>query len=599
MATRDATGEAMHDEAEAASAFELRRRDAYRLVFGAAAAALLPPVAEAAGGPRFLHGVASGDPLRNRVIIWTRVTPVGTRSVPLTWKVATNPDMTGVVASGERNARRDRDFTAKVDVDGLMPGQTYYYQFAAPGGVLSPIGTTRTLPPADSTDPFGLLVFSCSNFEKGFFNAYAEAATESGIAAVLHLGDYIYEYGVGGYTTPAMAPPPTGLGITDPRAGQLNPTTEIVMLDAYYLRHSLYRSDPNLQGLHGKFPWIVAYDDHESANNAWTDGAENHQDPPEGPWQGRKEAALRAYYDWMPIREPVGRQIVDPVTGDPTGVFRSFRFGRVANLSMLDTRLAGRDEQFSPATLLAAYADPSLDQVGGRPRTLLGQAQETWLDSQLEGSRQTWQLIGNQTLCHYQNAADFLNFPLFDQATKDLIIAGLDALFPGIPGAGALFGQLGATGGANPAAADSWTGYPTARARLNASLAKAANPVILSGDSHNAWAANLRGNVGAGLVDLGVEFGGQSTSSPGLEQFFFTFPPAVLSALYTFSAARSPTDKLVFAETSRRGYMRVDVSREKVTTTYVFLSTVFSTSYTVDRSNRREVLAGARRITGT
>lgn len=598
-------GDSMTDQQAAMSdalevrALELRRRDAYRLIFGATAAAFLPGTAPAAlSGPAFLHGVASGDPGRNRVVIWTRLTPASTRAADVAWKLATNSDMTGIVASGDARARPERDFCVKVNVTGLQPGQTYYYQFTGPGGVLSAVGTTRTLPSRDSTDPFSIAVFSCSNFEKGYFNAYAEAAKEAGLSAVLHLGDYIYEYGPGAYVTPAMAPPPAGQGITEPRVGQLNPSSEIVLQDAYNARYALYRSDPHLQALHAALPWIVIYDDHESANDAWTGGAENHQPGTEGDWKARERASLAAYYNWMPIRDPQGRQYLDPTTENPTSLARTFTFGRLAKLVMLDTRLAGRDEQLGIQQMVAAYQNPATDVTGGRARSLMGAAQEAWLDAELAESNQTWQLIGNQTLCFYQTAADYLNFPAFDTATKNQISAGIDALFGA--GAGALFGQLGAAGGPNPAATDSWTGYPTARARLNASLAKAANPVVLTGDSHNAWAANLRGNAGAGVQALGVEFGGSSVTSPGLEQYFFTFPPAVLAALYTTSSqTRSPTDKLIWADTSRRGYMRVDVGREKLTTTYVFVSTVFSTTYTVDRTKTVEVLAGARKITGS
>jgi alkaline phosphatase D len=595
MASHEGTVGAGLDDTAEMRTFELRRRDAYRLVFGAAAAAVLPRMAEAANPalPSFHHGVASGDPRRTRVIIWTRVTPVRMRGLTVQWKVAANPDMTGVVATGEQRATPQRDFTVKVDVTDLTPGHTYYYQFSV-GSVTSPIGTTRTLPPSDSTDPFAIAVFSCSNFEKGFFNAYAEACNEPDLAAVLHLGDYIYEYGLGEYVTPALE---TGV-VTEPRAGQLEPDTEIIMIDAYHTRYSVYRSDPNLQALHAKVPWIIVYDDHESANDAWTDGAENHQ-PDEGSWQARKEAALRAFYNWMPVREPLGFQLVDPATGDPTQLYRSFRFGRVANIVMLDTRLAGRDLQLAPLALAAAYANPAVnDRIAGRPRTLLGDAQEMWLDEELSDTRQVWQLIGSQVLAHYQIAADYRNSPLLTDQQKAAIDAFLDSEFGA--GASTLFATLGAAGGPNPAAGDAWTGYPTARARLDASLAKARNPVVLAGDSHNAWAANLRGNAGAGIQNLGVEFGTASVTSPGLEEFFVGFPPLGIAALFVQSSqANSQTDKLQYAETERRGYIRVDLARDRLTATFVFLSTVFTQAYTVDRSIRFEVLPGARKITGT
>lgn len=578
-------------------ALEMRRRTAYRLVFGAAAAAMVAPGAgpraAGIGLPQFLHGVASGDPERDGVLIWTRVTPPTLDRVEVQWRVATSPDMSGVVASGQRNAAAARDFTVKVEVDGLQPGTTYYYQFSA-GGVTSPVGTTRTLPASSSSDPFSVAFFSCSNYEKGYFNAYAEAARESGLSAILHLGDYIYEYGVGGYLTPAFASVPAST--LEPRQGQLQPPVETVMLDAYRMRHALYKTDQSLQALHAKLPWIVIYDDHESANDAWTGGAENHQPATEGDWQARKLAALQAFYEWMPIREPRGRRLVDPATGNPTGLYRSFRFGRVANLIMLDTRLAGRDQQLGTTALLGAYANPAAnDVVGGRPRSLLGAAQEAWLDDQLARSRQTWQIIGNQVLAFYQNAADYQSSSLFTDVQKAAISAAIDGIFG--TGAGAQFAQLGIAGAPNPAAADSWTGYPSARARLNASLAKAANPVVLSGDSHNAWAANLAGVGAGGRTPLGVEFGCSSVTSPGYEQYFVGFPPQALSALFVQSSqVRSPLDRLVYADTSRRGYVRLDVSRETLRATFVFIDSVASTAYTADRSRQFTVPAGARQI---
>lgn len=576
----------------------LRRRDTLRLAVGAGAAASLATEAQAGvvAGPSFQHGVASGDPRRTAVIIWTRVTPVGTpRTVSVAWTVATDAALTRVVASGALTTTPARDYTVKVNVTGLQPGMTYYYGFStAAGTIASPVGLTRTLPGANSTTPFSLLVFSCSIFEKGYFNAYAEAANEPGIFAALHLGDYLYEYGRNEYVTPAI-----GAGrVSEPRSDQLVPPTECLTLADYRARHAMQKSDANLQALHAAMPWIVIYDDHETANDSWTGGAENHQPATEGPWKTRERQALQAYYEWMPLRDPAGRIYLDPVTDNPTSLYRAFPFGRLANLIVLDTRLAGRDQQLGISQLLAAYADPvANDTVGGRPRSLMGTAQEAWVDAQLSGSTATWQLIGNQTLCYYQPAPDYTNFPYFTQPVKDAIAAAFDGLFG--PGAGLLFAQLGAVGGPNPVDGDSWTGYPSARARFNLSLAKAANPVVLSGDSHNAWAANLRGNAGSGVQALGVEFGGMSVTSPGLEEYFYALGEQAVTGLSVFSSqTHSPTDTLAWAQTSKRGYMRVDVGAAQVTTTYVQLSTVFSPSYTTTRTSFT-VQAGARRIAGT
>lgn len=583
-------------------ALELRRRAAYRLVFGAAAAALTgldATPARATGAPQFLHGVASGDPRGTRVIIWTRVTPPTTASVPTTWTVALNPDMTGIVASGDAVARATRDYTVKIDVEGLTPGGTYYYQFAA-GGVLSPIGRTRTLPALQTAAPLNLGIFSCSNYEKGFFNVYGEAAKDDSLFAVLHLGDYTYEYGIGGYVTPALA---FGL-VSEPRRAELNPTTETVLLDAYRARLALYRTDPQLQALHAKCPWITIYDDHESANDAWTGGAQNHTSGPanEGNWRARKRAALQAYYEWLPIRDNI--PLLDPATGNPTGLFRTFSFGKLARVIMLDSRLAGRDQQLEAGTLLGLYGTAAVtgnfngDVVDGRPRSILGAAQEAWLEERITTSNQTWQIIGNQTLAHYQIAPDYLGSPLLTQAQKDQITNTLTTIFGAAAAAG--FGFAGQNGLPNPETVDSWNGYPSARQRLNATLLKARNPIIVSGDSHNAWAANLAVPLGGGnRLPVGVEFGTASVSAPGFEEIFPGFPPQLIAALITqSSAARSPGDKIVYAETARRGFIKLEVTEAKVAANFVAVSTAFSTSYTTE-TTRFEVLPGSRKISGT
>ncbi len=585
---------------------EMRRRDAYRLVFGAGAAALVGMADRSAsaavetGLPQFAHGVASGDPRRDRVVIWTRVTPPRSRRVRVAWQVSTTPDMAAVVASGETFATEDRDFTVKVDVRDLLPGGLYWYQFEAEG-VLSPVGRTRTLPERDATDPVSLAVFSCSNYEKGFFNVYGEAAKDAGLFAVIHLGDYTYEYGKGGYITPALA---TGL-VSEPRAGQLRPRTETVLLDAYRKRLAIYRTDPDLQALHAHAPWITIYDDHESANDAWTGGAENHDPATEGSWQDRKLAALQAYYEWMPLRERPNIELLNPATGNPENLPRSFTFGKVARLFAVDTRLAGRDRQLSTEQVLGIYqADAGTGQFtldrnpDGTPRSMLGAEQEAWLDEGLEESNQVWQVIANQVLFHYQIAADLQGTSLLTEPLRQQVFALLDQLFG--PGSGALFAQLGTIGAPSPASEDTWTGYPAAKARLYGSLAKARNPIILAGDSHNAWAANLGvPGPGGAKIPLGVEFGTASVTSPGFEEFFLGIPPALLDALLPESSqAKSPTDTLIYSDTSRRGFIKLTLGEQTATADFVFVSTVFSQSYTTSVRSFT-VQAGAKKIAGT
>jgi alkaline phosphatase D len=307
------------------------------------------------GESEFQHGVASGDPLSDRVILWTRVTlspealanlaeadaqvrknPAlaahvqALKNIVLRWEVALDAQFRRKVRAGVTTASPERDYTAKVDVDGLRPGTTYYYRFIG-RDMVSPTGRTRTLPPllAGATPAVKLAVFSCSNYPAGYFNVYGEAAKIDDLDAAIHLGDYIYEYSRTGYASERAA-----------ELGRLSePETEIVTLDQYRRRHAQYRTDADLQALCAKVPLIAVWDDHESANDAWRDGAENHQPATEGVWQARRAAAIRAYYEWLPIRE------VQP--GRPERIFRSFDFGTLLSLHMLDTRLIGRDQQLS------------------------------------------------------------------------------------------------------------------------------------------------------------------------------------------------------------------------------------------------------------
>ena len=291
----------------------------------AAAAASLPWLGACArwpglddGSGLFRHGVASGDPLSDRVILWTRVTPPpdAPRSIPVRWVLAEEPDLGDVVASGSLVAGPTRDYTVKIDVDGLEPGRSYYYRFDA-RGVGSPVGRTRTLP-TGSPDRLRLAFCSCASHAWGSFNGYRLIARRAELDCVLHLGDYIYEHGNGTY----------GDGAALGRIPE--PDKEIVSLADYRTRYAQYRRDPDLQEVHRQHPFIAIWDDHEFANDAWRDGALNHQ-PDEGPWQERRNNALRAYLEWMPIREVAA--------GRAGQGWRHFRFGDLADLLVLETRL--------------------------------------------------------------------------------------------------------------------------------------------------------------------------------------------------------------------------------------------------------------------
>ncbi len=310
----------------------------------------------------FYHGVASGDPLDDRVIIWTRVSPnEGQTEFDVAWRMALDTGMTNIVASGSLTTNGDIDYTVKIDVEGLESGTWYYYDFKA-FGLYSLRGRTRTLP----TGPVNrarFAVMSCSNYEHGYFNAYKLLAHRNDFDAVIHLGDYIYEYELGGFSA-----------FIDGR--QNVPVNEVIDLEDYRLRHSHYKLDDDLRLLHQNYPFITVWDDHEFANNAWTGGANNHN-PGEGEWSDRKNNGWQAYFEWMPVRD-LGDNIIR----------RTIDWGDLAKLYMLDTRIEGRDEQVAVGS----------DEIMSTSRTLLGQDQKDWLLDEMVNSTAQWNLFGQQVM---------------------------------------------------------------------------------------------------------------------------------------------------------------------------------------------------------
>lgn len=311
----------------------------------------------------FYHGVASGDPLSDRVVIWTRITPETAGEVEVAWQVATDPKMGEVVQSGNYTTSGERDYTVKIDVSGLEPATIYYFQFSALGAE-SPTGRTKTAP-AGMTDQLNFAVVSCSNFEAGYFNAFGRIADMDELDAVLHLGDYIYEYEPGRYG--------------DTTLGRLHlPPKEIVDLSDYRTRYSLYRLDPDFQRAHQQHPFITIWDDHEITNNAYQTGAQNHQPDEEGDYEQRKAAARQAYFEWLPVRETAKQTL-----------YRRIDYGELVDLIMLDERLAGRSEQ-------AANMDQP--DYASEERSMLGASQLQWFFDQLSNSDATWKIIGNQVI---------------------------------------------------------------------------------------------------------------------------------------------------------------------------------------------------------
>ncbi len=537
----------------------ITRRGIFALA-GASAALAASPASARGFGTGFTHNVASGEPQADSVLLWTRF--VADAATTLDWQVSETEDFAKVVAEGQVEAAPARDFCVKATAGGLSPNRWYFYRFVAPGGAMSPVGRTRTLPEGP-TDRFRMAVFSCSNFGFGYFNAYAHAAEANEFDLAVHLGDYIYEYGSDTY----------------PSAGQRHPERvalpgeEIVQLADYRLRYATYRADPDLQRIHQVLPMIAVWDDHESTNDSWKDGAQNHQPETEGDWDVRKSVAKQVYREWMPVSDKS---------------YATYDIGDLATLFRLDTRLEGREEQFSLARVLEGQDDPQKmmaalaafrDGDYAEPgRQLLGAAQESWLVDGLAASKARgaqWQVLVQQVLIGKlrspPNLIELVGDGVPDFARTRLMAAGM------------------ASRAELPLNMDAWDGYPAARNRLFEGALKAdANLIVLAGDTHNAWAFDL-GHEGE---RVGVEFGTSSVSSPGFESYLSMVPP---SDMARFVADANP--ELQWADTSQRGYMMVELTPERATTEWRFIAGIRQRSTQLAGTKRATSEAGSNVLT--
>lgn len=488
------------------------------------------PVDEDVNPGEFNYGVASGDPRQDRVILWTHFQPEVTLPVSVEWRVATDEAMSNVVRSGSFHTSAERDYTVKVDADGLTPGTRYFYQFNVQNK-FSPVGRTRTAPEGDiSAARFA--VVSCSSYAHGYFNVYRAVAGRNDIDAVLHLGDYIYEYGQNEYDE---------LLLRSKRP--LAPAHEIISLSDYRRRHAYYKLDEDLQAVHQRHPFITVWDDHEFANDSYADGAENHNDG-EGDWNERKAAAKQAYFEWMPIRENSDGSII-----------RTLSYGNLLDLMMLDTRIEGRVVQPSGADKQTEAKDSN--------RSLLGFEQEAWLHNQLQTSTAQWKILGQQVMIAQRY---FINLPDYFGGGASLWLDSWDGYAATRDRLLSLIRQQ-----------------------------QIGNVVVLTGDVHSSFASDLSDdpydgdnyNRHTGEGSLAVEFVTPSVTSPG-------FPPVIAETGAATIMSASPHIKL--AELRQHGFILLSVTREMTQADWYYVPQILSPSADYFHAYSYRTLSGENRL---
>ncbi|MGW3725994.1 alkaline phosphatase D family protein [Streptomyces sp. NPDC000851] len=510
------------------------------------------PARAATEAPAFLHGVASGDPLPDGILLWTRVTPTAEAipgsglgpDVRVSWIVARDKSFTNVVAKGSTTATAATDHTVKADIRGLAPATDYWFRFSA-GGTDSPAGRARTAPANDAAVAnlrFG--VVSCANWEAGYFAAYRHLAARGDLDAWLHLGDYIYEYGTGEYGTRGT--------VVRPHA----PAHEILTLADYRTRHGRYKTDPDLQALHAAAPVVAIWDDHEIANDTWSGGAENHTEGAEGAWAGRQAAAKQAYFEWMPVR---------PAIAGTT--YRRLRFGKLADLSLLDLR-SFRSQQASVGN----------GDVDDPDRTLTGRAQLDWLKTGLSSSDTTWRLVGNSVMI-----SPFAIGSLSAELLKPL------AKLLGLPQEGLALNT------------DQWDGYTDDRRELLAHLRANAirNTVFLTGDIHMAWANDVPVNAGTYPLSASAatEFVVTSVTSDNLDNLV-KVPQGTVSAVAS-PVIRAANRHVHWVDTDRHGYGVLDITADRAQMDYYVLSDRTKADATSSWSRSYRTLSGTQKVERT
>lgn len=525
----------------------------------------------------FRHGIASGDPLQTRLILWTAITPVDAPPKVFA-QMAVDDGFTDIVWSGEIDVPLQRAVNGtiplKIEADGLQAGTEYFYRFRTRSGETtgetSAIGRAKTLAEGH-VEELNIAVVSCSNHPAGYFHSYRHIADSAPVDVVIHLGDYIYEYGLGGFAT-----------LDAEALGRIpEPKHECVTLDDYRRRYAQYHADPDLQAAHAAAPWIVTWDDHENANNSWSGGADNHQ-PEDGDWATREAASLSAFYEWTPTREPAA--------GEPRSAFwRDFDFGDIASLTMLETRLSGRSAQVDWGLFpVPADADPknaevkakvesfTRDLVGDPSRRMLGNAQGSFVEDSLTRSVAKglpWQLLGNQVLLAKINSPDYIAvLPawlkwLAKRRNPQIFEYFLRSRFR------------------PPLNIDAWDGYPAARERLYERSRRAdANLISLAGDTHDFNASILRADDG---VIIGAELGTSGVSSPG------NFADVVAPGVDFGRLSEQANPDTLLHDAYNYGYIRLRLRHDEALAEYISTSTVKQPGFTAKVAHRFRLIPGA------
>lgn len=543
----------------------------------------------------FNHGVASGDPLNDKVIIWTRVTHDDsslTSDVEVSFEVSTDDTFTNITNNGTYIANESEDFTIKIDVQNLDSGTAYYYRFFV-NNVISKVGIAKTLP-IENPEQVKMAVFTCANYPNGFFNAYSEAAKLEDLDVTVHVGDYIYEYGM--YKDDDLeALVPAYATSNAKEIGRVLPydnNTECISLSDYRKRYALYHTDIGTQAIHAICPMIVVWDDHEIANDTYKDGAENHDDS-EGDFEIRTQEALQAYFEWLPIR-PVDNK---------KEIFRSFDFGTLVSLHMLETRIFGRNKQLSYGDYYNENGEfdttTFTSDLTSSTRTMLGSEQLNWLQGQLSNSSATWQVLGQQVLMGKMSLPSELlaiisQLENADDDSKNTLLTSLNTKLIELTTIKTkiLLGDTSVTDEEKtrlytviPYNLDAWDGYYYEREVIFGTV-KALNKklVVLAGDTHNAWSSNLRDAKGN---QIGVEFASPSISSPGLEEYAGLRDTK--TAIQFESAIKLLIDDLQYLNAYDRGFITVTFTKDDVEAKWQFIDNCDSTDYNVNKDREKTI----------